>query len=145
MFAIVKREHGFTFFEMLLCLSLLLLLAMLAPHILPKHLIATEKKFLDFEWALCLEQMQMEFREATVVKTLPNKLILQKDDGQVITFERSGNQIIRRVDEKGYEIILQHITSVTFELQSISLRVRVNDIDMQTHSGMITRFFPFQV
>ena len=87
----------------------------------------------------------MEFREASVVKTFPNKLFLQKNDGQVVTFERSGNQIIRRVDEKGYEIILQHITSVTFELQSVSLRVRVVDMDMQTHSGMITRFFPFQV
>lgn len=143
MFAIGKREHGFTFIEMLLCLSLLLLLAILAPHVFPK--VSTEKKFLDFEWALCLEQMQMEFREASVVKTFPNKLFLQKNDGQVITFEKSGNQIIRRVDEKGYEIILQHITSVTFELQSLSLRVHVIDMDMQTHSGMITRFFPFQV
>lgn len=139
-----KREQGFTFLEVLFCLSILLLLVTLVPHIIPKQISKVDKKFLDFEWSIFLEQIQIEFREATSVTVINNKLLLQKNNGQMVKYEKSGNDIVRTVDNKGYEIMLQHITSISFELQTLSLNVHVIDLDRQDHSGMITRFFPIR-
>ncbi|WP_416827873.1 competence type IV pilus minor pilin ComGF [Ectobacillus polymachus] len=139
-----KREQGFTFLEVIFCLSILLLLITLVPRTIPKQISIVDRKFLDFEWALCLEQIQIEFREATSVTVINNKLLLQKNNGQMVKYEKSGNDIIRTVDNKGHEIMLQQITSVSFELQTLALNVHVIDLDKKDHSGMITRFFPIR-
>ena len=73
---------------------------------------------------VCLNQVKKEIRPSEEL-TVENNQLQIRNDGQSIVYERWGTNIRRRVDLQGHEIILQNVTTVTFEpvLQGVNITI----------------------
>lgn len=140
MFGEKNSESGFTLIEMLVCLLILFFLVMAVPHLQPILKSSFPKKFSAFEWTLYLEQIQMEFREAQQVSVYDRKLVLHDENGILVSHVIQGNYLVRKVNDKGNEILLQNVKNISYELLPAKLIVHVEDVNNERHIGSVTRF-----
>lgn len=95
-----KLEFGFSLIEMIVCLFLLSIFFLLFPRL---HFIEMENKqtkgLNDWEWDVFLGQMQLEFRE--------------------VSYEKENSRLIRKVNRRGREVVLQNIGTVSYKLTPV--------------------------
>lgn len=108
-------EKGFMLHEMLLSLTISIVIVFLLSFplqiILNQEL--TERELYNMEWETFLLQLKKETRMVDTIKVENNKLLLYVD-GSVVSYEKYGTNIRRRVDATGHEIALQHVMDVDF-------------------------------
>ena len=68
----------------------------------------------DWEWDVYLGQMQLEFREVSSGEQLAfenGESILQfrSRNGSEVSYEKENSRLIRKVDRRGREVVLQNI------------------------------------
>jgi competence protein ComGF len=140
-----NRERGFTLIEVLICIAVLFLLAALTPRLAYLFVPSSAKGISEFEWTLCLEQIQMEFREARDVQNYERTLIMHNIENKAVTHIVRGDNLVRKVDGKGYEILLQNINNVSYEVFPSKLVIYIEDNNHEKHTGIVTRFYPAEV
>ncbi|MFD3447748.1 competence type IV pilus minor pilin ComGF [Microbacteriaceae bacterium 4G12] len=139
------KEKGFTLLEVLFCLSILILLIILAPRLSPFFFqLPSQNQFNKLEWTIFLEQVQIEFREAKSAQALHRKLVLTDRNNDLITHSMSGNRLIRKVNGTGNEILLQNVKAVSYEVFPSKVIIHIEDINNQKHIGLLTRFSPLE-
>jgi competence protein ComGF len=89
---------------------------------------------------LYVEQLQIEFREAQDVQTYDRRLVLTDQTGNVVSHVMQGMNVIRKVGDKGHEIALQRIKSITYIYYPAYLVIRAEDNEGEIHTGMVTTF-----
>ncbi|MFX3624890.1 MAG: competence type IV pilus minor pilin ComGF [Ectobacillus sp.] len=139
-----QQQMGFTLLEVLICLFILSVLISIAPRLYPLLAPSKSAAFNEFEWTLFLEQMQIEFREAKRANVYGNKLILYDKAEKNVMHFFNGEELIRRVDGTGHEILLQNIQAVSYELSPSMLRIYIEDQNNKQHIGVVTRFHPLE-
>ncbi|EEM15269.1 competence type IV pilus minor pilin ComGF [Bacillus pseudomycoides] len=144
-------EAGFTLLEMMLCLLFLSIFFLLVPRL---HSLFIEKPYSkqinSWEWNVFLEQVQLEFRESETGKgvELENKealILFQMSNGANVTYEMLGNNIVRKVNTLGMEILLQKVNSVSYDLTPYMLIIHVQDISGKMYHGVATRYTPIEL
>ncbi|EJR52394.1 MULTISPECIES: competence type IV pilus minor pilin ComGF [Bacillus] len=141
-----KLEAGFTLIEMIACLFLLLMFFLLLPRL---HIIGIEniqsKGLNDWEWDVFLEQVQMEYREVSmgrniVIENNESILRFQHRNGDEVTYEKVNSNLIRKVNMRGREFILQKVEAVSYKLTPHLLFIYVKDISGEIYEGVVMRY-----
>ncbi|KMN44200.1 competence type IV pilus minor pilin ComGF [Bacillus paramycoides] len=141
-----KLEAGFTLIEMIACLFLLLMFFLLLPRL---HIIGIEniqsKGLSDWEWDVFLEQVQMEYREVSmgrniVIENNESILRFQHRNGDEVTYEKVNSNLIRKVNMRGGEFILQKVEAVSYKLTPHLLFIYVKDIRGEIYEGVVMRY-----
>ncbi|MDM5156439.1 competence type IV pilus minor pilin ComGF [Bacillus sp. DX1.1] len=144
-------EAGFTLLEMVLCLLFLSVFVLLVPRL---HSLFIEKPYSkqmnSWEWDVFLEQVQLEFREVQVAKKgiMPNeleKMFFKISNDGTVTYEISGNDVVRKVNGAGREVLLQKVSTISYELTPYVLSIHVQDISGKVHRGVVTRYAAIKV
>ncbi|WP_436864146.1 competence type IV pilus minor pilin ComGF [Bacillus fungorum] len=146
-----KLEAGFTLIEMIVCFFLLSLFFLLFPRL---HFIGMENKQLkglnDWEWDVFLGQVQVEFREVSFVeKIVPENresmLRFRLRTGDEVTYEKLNNQLIRKVNMRGREVILQNAVMVSYEVTPHLLSINVKDMSGKIYEGVAVRYSEMEI
>jgi competence protein ComGF len=109
--------------------SFLLLVTLLVPSISvlkqPQHMKGNWLKPMEVE--LFFQQVTIELRKATDIWTNAGKLYFHNQDGKIVSFERYGKMVRRRVNNHGHEILLMNIHSVNFTLVNDGVIITIED------------------
>lgn len=138
----MKSNKGFTFLEMLLTFSILLvILSFISPflHVISKN---TNLEFNKLEWEVFVQQVKMEIREANevMINNKNDTVTFKNPRGQTILYEKYGDKIRRRVDGMGHEILLQQINHVSFHHKNKLIIISVMTSDGDTYETSMTSF-----
>ncbi|CAM3994373.1 competence type IV pilus minor pilin ComGF [Mesobacillus thioparans] len=135
------NEQGFTMLEMLLSLLVFLLVASLLPlgyrTILDDSVI--EKGIRRMEWDVFSSQVKKEIRSADQLTVQPDKLLL-KINGQFILYEKYAASMRRRVDYQGHEILVQNLSSFSFETIADGVQIKAVGLDGTRYSVRIHQY-----
>ena len=90
-------------------------------------------------------QVQLEFREVSFVeKIVPeNKesmLRFRLRTGDEVTYEKLNNHLIRKVNMRGREVILQNVEMVSYEVTPHLLFINVKDMGGTIYEGVAIRY-----
>ncbi|WP_459500257.1 competence type IV pilus minor pilin ComGF [Bacillus sp. C1] len=141
-----KIEAGFTLLEMMLCLLFVSVFFLLVPRF---HSLFIEKPYSgqinSWEWDVFVEQVQLEFRELQMREAVRlgekgSIILFQMNNGDHVTYEMLGSNVVRKVNTLGREIILQKVSSVSYNVTPYMLSIHVQDISGKVHHGVVTRY-----
>ncbi|WP_433771040.1 competence type IV pilus minor pilin ComGF [Bacillus wiedmannii] len=147
-----KLEIGFTLIEMIVCLFLLSLFFLLLPSF---HFIGMEKKQLkglnEWEWDVFLGQVQLEFREVSSGENI--RVLEEKDsilrfrlrNGDEVIYEKVNNYLIRKVNMRGREVLLQKVGMISYKLTPHLLFINVKDINGKIYEGVAVRYSEMEI
>ncbi|MFB5250114.1 competence type IV pilus minor pilin ComGF [Bacillus mycoides] len=146
-----KKEAGFTLIEMIACLLLLSMFFLLLPRLQIMGIENTHSKGLnDWEWDVFLGQMQLEFREVLSGR----KIALENDEhilrfqlrnGDEVTYEKVNSNLIRKVNMRGRESILQRIEAISYKLTPHLLYIYVKDTSGEIYEGVAVRYSEIEI
>ncbi|PFJ12640.1 competence protein ComG [Bacillus cereus] len=132
---------------MIVCLFLLSLFFLLLPRL---HFIGIEDKqskgLNEWEWDVFLGQVQLEFREVSFgenIMALENKdsiLRFRLRNGDEVMYEKVNNYLIRKVNMRGREVILQKVGMVSYKLTPHLLFINVKDTSGKIYEGVVVRY-----
>ncbi|PGO28511.1 competence protein ComG [Bacillus cereus] len=146
-----KKEAGFTLIEMIACLLLLAMFFLLLPRLHIMGIENTHSRGLnDWEWDVFLGQMQLEFREVISGRNIErendwNILRFQLRNDDEVTYEKVNSNLIRKVNMRGREVILQRIEAISYKLTPQLLYIRVKDIGGEIYEGVVVRYSEIEI
>lgn len=109
-------QKGFTLIEVILSLFFFLIIVAFIPLIIqfiPES--GTVETVAEKEVRIFFNQLAMEVREASSISISGTTLVLIKPNGQLITIEKYGNHLRRRVNQQGHDLFLRNIAQVRYE------------------------------
>lgn len=137
----VSNEKGFTFVEMLVTFSILLVILSFISPFLGVLYRDNNEQFNKLEWQILIQQMKMEIREASEISVSKNESVtFYNAAGDLVSFEKYTDKIRRRVNKKGHEVLLQQIMDVTFEPKTNGFLISVITVDGKTYEAIISAF-----
>lgn len=140
------NEGGFTLIEMLFAFTIFLTIVSFFPLITRIILQDDdiESRIQRMEWEVFISQIKKEIRTSNKITVANQKLFLEKD-GQVITYEKYGTNIRRRVNNTGHEILIQNVSFFKFEKIINGVYVSVTDKFGQEYIENIRAFIQIEV
>ncbi|WP_284036030.1 competence type IV pilus minor pilin ComGF [Neobacillus sp. 114] len=125
----VSNEKGFTLIEVMFSLVILSIIVFYMTPLFQLILDNKENQSIlqAMEWEVFCSQIKKEIRWSTKAEVVSNRLILTKD-GETIYYEIYGNNLRRRVNSTGHEIILQNVSWHSFALVNNAVKVTVKDL-----------------
>ncbi|MEI2367155.1 competence type IV pilus minor pilin ComGF [Niallia circulans] len=123
-----NNNKGYVLAEMLLSFFIftIILTLLLTPLRLMLDKQFSEKELQEMEWEVFILELKKETKISQGISVSNNKLVLYVD-GRVVTYEKYGSSVRRRVDSTGHEVALQAINKVEFIMQKNGFRVKVVD------------------
>lgn len=99
---------------------------------------------------LFIGQVQLEFREVSFVeKIVPenkgNLLRFRLRTGDEVTYEKLNNRLIRKVNTRGREVILQNVEMVSYEVTPHLLFINVEDMSGKIYEGVTIRYSEMEI
>ncbi|MDE5412285.1 competence type IV pilus minor pilin ComGF [Alkalihalobacterium chitinilyticum] len=129
------NQRGFTFIEVIIAFTLLLIIASVFPLVIKSIPILpppTEQPH-KFQVELFFNQFSMEVRETSEIEVTGDTLKLRKPDGTVTSIEKHGKLIRRRVNQQGHDVFLRHVSSVSYQLVPHGVIVEIVDTNRKRH------------
>ncbi|MEI4800314.1 competence type IV pilus minor pilin ComGF [Bacillus sp. FJAT-51639] len=141
-----NKQAGFTLLEVMICFLFLSVFFLLLPRL---QVLFIEppypKQIMNWEWNVFLEQVQIEFREVEEGNNGDGKLFFKTKAGERITYDMSGNNVVRKVNGTGHEVLLQKVENISYQLAAHTLMIRVQDIGGKVYDGIVTRYSVIEV
>ncbi|PFZ03951.1 competence protein ComG [Bacillus wiedmannii] len=99
---------------------------------------------------LFIGQVQLEFRKVSFVeKIVPenkdNLLRFRLRTGDEVTYEKLNNHLIRKVNMRGREVILQNVEMVSYEVTPHLLFINVKDMSGKIYEGVAVRYSEMEI
>ncbi|EEK93117.1 ComG operon protein 6 [Bacillus cereus AH676] len=99
----------------------------------------------DWEWDVYLGQMQLEFREVSSGEQLAFEngesiLRFRSRNGSEVSYEKENSRLIRKVNRRGREVVLQNIGTVSYKLTPHVLIINVKDTSGKIYEGVVMRY-----
>lgn len=142
----VRNEKGFTFVEMLVTFSILIVILSFITPFLGVVFRDNSDQFNKLEWQILIQQMKMEIREAKDITISNNGSVFYTNEtGDSISFEKYNDKIRRRVNLKGHEVLLQQISDVRFEPRPNGFLISVLTVDGKTYQAIISAYTTVEV
>jgi competence protein ComGF len=135
-----RYERGYTLIETILTFTLFLTLVSLLPGLFHVLFSVDRSPLHQQEISIFFEQADKEIQGSISAEIKSNTLYLNQPNGKLVSYEQYGNRMVRKVDGKGFEIILQNIESVEFALSQtmVSMKV-VSEESMFTHKSLLVQ------
>ncbi|MFC7394263.1 competence type IV pilus minor pilin ComGF [Scopulibacillus cellulosilyticus] len=124
----MNNQKGFTLLSMMLAISTLGVAAFMLTLIMTSvekgsdPLTANSKEVYTF-----FHQVTSEVHQSSSLECKQNKLYLTKDS-ELVAYNRSGQRIYRQVEGKGYDIVLQQLSDVSFLCEKDMVKMTVKDL-----------------
>ncbi|WP_449536960.1 competence type IV pilus minor pilin ComGF [Ferdinandcohnia sp. Marseille-Q9671] len=135
----VRNERGFTLVEMLVTFSMMLVILSFISPFLSVLFRSNDEQFNQLEWQIFIQQMKMEIREAKEITVSTNHSVsFVNAAGDIVSFEKYTDKMRRRVNRKGHEVLLQNISSVTFELKTNGYLISVLTVDGDNYQAIVS-------
>ncbi|MBE4907948.1 prepilin-type N-terminal cleavage/methylation domain-containing protein [Bacillus luteolus] len=138
----MNNERGFTFLEMLVSLSILMLILTFVVGLLA---IIKEPKsggINKLEWEVFIQQAKQEIYQSTHVTKNITTLRFSKNNGETVTYETYGTSIRRRVNGAGHEILLQNVNGVKYEMLINGVVIEAIDKHNNVFKSQLFSVFP---
>jgi competence protein ComGF len=87
----------------------------------------TQVSLQEMEWDVFCSQIKKEIRMSSRAEVVAGRLVLTKNN-ETIFYEKYGNNLRRRVNSTGHEILLQNVSEVTYSLLNNAVRIKVKDL-----------------
>jgi competence protein ComGF len=131
---IIMNRKGFTLLEVILVLSILSVIASLFPTVIktispPKH-----TGIHPHELAIFFQQIGSEIKGSKSAEVKESSLFLLLPSGTVISYEQSGNKLIRKVNGTGYELVLQNVFVFESKIRQGTIALYVSDSKKLTYN-----------
>ncbi|WP_165967159.1 competence type IV pilus minor pilin ComGF [Jeotgalibacillus sp. S-D1] len=124
-------SNGFTLIEVIICLTILMIVASLMPLMIVSIHSAHNQIEANNEpqWDLFIIQFRNEVKLHEIQKVEPQKLTLKSTDGNVISFSKYETLLRRQVNGAGHEIYLTALKGINFSISNemLSLEVTFSD------------------
>lgn len=141
-----NKQSGFTLLEVMICFLFISVFFLLLPRL---QVLFIEppypKQITNWEWNVFLEQVQIEFRDVEEGTNGEGKLFFKTKTGEQITYVKSGNNIVRKVNGAGHEVLLQKVEDISYQLAAHTLIIRVQDINGKVYDGVVIRYSAIEV
>ncbi len=135
----MRNERGFTLVEMLVTFSMMLVILSFISPFLSVLFRSNDEQFNQLEWQIFIQQMKMEIREAKEITVSTNHSVsFVNAAGDIVSFEKYTDKMRRRVNRKGHEVLLQNISSVTFELKTNGYLISVLTVDGDNYQAIVS-------
>jgi competence protein ComGF len=138
---VLLNNRGFTLLDALLSFVVFSIISLSFPMIMKgMETIKTDSvppRY--YEWNLFSENLRNEMWASGNILTSPDQISFVKE-GERITYERYQNSIRRRVNERGHEVVLQSIHSLTFSEVPQGVKV---EVDFERGEWMESEFYYF--
>lgn len=141
-----NKQAGFTLLEVMICFLFVSVFFLLLPRL---QVLFIEppypKQITNWEWNVFLEQVQIEFRDVEEGNSGEGKMVFKTKAGEHITYVKSGNNVVRKVNGAGHEVLLQKVEGISYQLAAHTLMIRVQDISGKVYDGVVTRYSAVEV
>lgn len=126
-YQIVWNQRGFTLLESILSLVLFTFIIMLSTLCLQLNIQMGKELYHKnyLEWELFQHYLVDESRRAIRIETINNQLIMTMSNGDRIKYEKYGDIIRRRVNEKGHEPVLLGMKEMIVDRNQDSIELEV--------------------
>lgn len=125
----IKFNHnGFTMVEMLLSFAIFTVVAAFLPLLFQfmMNMNPIEKRNSMLEWEIFISQLSKEVQRSERIEVTGRELHLTINE-DIITFQQYQNDVRRRVNFVGHEIVLQNVEHVQFIKDGKGVFIKVND------------------
>jgi competence protein ComGF len=138
-----SATKGFTFLEMLVVLSVVLLVTSLLPLFFDARLFTYDNMngFHRTEWRIFLQQLQAELNESKQWKSNGTVLYLEKFTGEQVSFDLYQSTIRRQVNGTGNETALQYVKSAAYTATNNGIFLRVTATNGKAYEAFLFRLF----
>jgi competence protein ComGF len=124
-----RSEGAFTLLEVLFAFSIFTIIVFfISPvfHIILNNKIS-EARVQEMEWEVFCSQIKKEIRMGSRPDVVSGRLVFSKNN-ETILYEKYGNNLRRRVNSTGHEILLQNVSEITFVLIKNAVKINAKDI-----------------
>lgn len=124
---VFRDSGGFTLIEVIICLTVLIIVASLMPLMIVNINSAQTQMEANNnpEWDLFLIQFRNEVKLHEIQKTEPQKLTLKSKEGNNIVFSKYETLLRRQVNGTGHEIYLTSVKNIHFSIKNEMLWMEV--------------------
>jgi competence protein ComGF len=138
----IRQSKGSTLLETLLAFSCFIVIISLLPTLVsaihvPKHVSGTGW-LKPMEIHLFFEQMALEIRQSNDLSLSWGRLMLTKDNGNLVQIERYGTYVRRRVNYKGHDVMLTNVKTIIFQLVENGVQITVTGRNGKQYSKRIS-------
>nr|WP_274855758.1 competence type IV pilus minor pilin ComGF [Bacillus methanolicus] len=140
------NNKGYTMLEMLFAFSIFCLIVSFVPIFfkIVIHEESLNRRLAMMEWEVFVSQVKKEIRMSDRLQISGSKLFLEKD-GKLILYEMYGENLRRRVDFLGHEILLQQVQSIHFQKLQNGVQITVTDKGGTEKTTAILSFIEMEV
>ncbi|MGR3765002.1 competence type IV pilus minor pilin ComGF [Rossellomorea sp. NS-SX7] len=141
MMFVLRNDEGFTLLDALMSLLVFSIISLSFPMIM-KAFVTIKSESVPpryYEWNLFSESLRSELWGGVNIMVSPERFSFEKG-GELITYERYQNSIRRKVNDRGHEVVLQSIHSITFSQVPQGVKV---EIDFQKGERVESEFYYF--
>ncbi|EIJ78846.1 ComG operon protein [Bacillus methanolicus PB1] len=140
------NNKGYTMAEMLFAFSIFCIIVSFVPifYKIVIHEESLNKRLEMMEWEVFASQVKKEIRMSDRLQISGSKLFLEKD-GKLILYEMYGDNLRRRVDFLGHEVLLQQIRSIHFDKLQNGVQITVTDKGGAEKTTSIRSFIEMEV
>lgn len=138
---VLRNDEGFTLLDALMSLLVFSIISLSFPIIM-KAFVTIKSESVPpryYEWNLFSESLRSELWGGVNIMVSPERFSFEKG-GELITYERYQNSIRRKVNDRGHEVVLQSIHSITFSQVPQGVKV---EIDFQKGERVESEFYYF--
>lgn len=128
----LKNYPAFTFIEMMINLSIVLVILSIIPLIYMQlsQLNGKSVNHFDINCAMFLRELSTELKTSRIVELNGDQLILTKNENQ-LSYAFHQGRIVRKVNNEGYVIMLEGIKEGVFTIEDKHLYITVQSIYKQ--------------
>lgn len=112
---VLSNSYGFTVMEAILVMFILSIIMMIFPLLFQTIIAITQSLQVaeDYEWNLFLIDLRHELQNVDEVVVFQERIHLLREN-MLVTYERYGETIRRRVNNSGHEVVLQQVKQLHF-------------------------------
>lgn len=112
---VLSNSYGFTVMEAILVMFILSIIMMIFPLLFQTIIAITQSLQVaeDYEWNLFLIDLCHELQNVDEVVVFQERIHLLREN-MLVTYERYGETIRRRVNNSGHEVVLQQVKQLHF-------------------------------
>lgn len=98
----------------------------------------------NMEWLIFVNQLKKELRMSDAVEVYGSVLVLRKS-GEVIHYEKYGETIRRRVNQKGHETVLMSVKNVRYEPEGSGTRILVENLYGKQQAALLYSYIEMRL
>lgn len=133
-----SSEKGFTLLSMLIITTILFTTLPLLAYLI--NAVTYTSNYDEINIQQFVYFLRDELMLATDYSVSRHRVVFYESSGKEVSFEKSGNIILRRVDRTGYDIYLRGVQDIKFKKLSYGIHVEITSLEGGTYEKTIVYY-----